>query len=492
MKFFIASYLMLQMATSFALEITENKLIELAKNSKAPNLEMIEASYLESAEALVAAEDALEPTLYGGHQYKSTNERAMVPFMPVFSNINTTQLGVKKNFKYGLSSAVSASVDERSGASAGQTYKDINTLIYNFNLSMDLWRDLFGRMTRAQLENAFLVKQNAEAQKEIEKNAFIIAVRRLYWQLVSINEKLKISRQLYEQSQKQAQDAKQRLRSNIADKSEVAKYESQVYSRKGTILVLEYQRETVVKELKNLLPSLMKEDIELGAYGVEENINSVLECTAIIASQKETPLSYTQYDEIAARLANIENNQLVIDDMGDDVDVKLSTNFFATGLGSDAVSDSRYEGSQALAQEDLTDNDRSGMEAALTFTIPLGSPGESAADVRAKYHQKRLKAEREKLGVNLQNTHKQIARSVNLLAQVVASQKQTSEALEARLREMRKKFSQARIAVSDLIMDQDAKMNSDLAVVDSRLAVVNTILDYFTIFNETPCSFNRK
>jgi len=412
--------------------------------------------------------------------------------MPVFSNQNTKQIGLKKNFQYGVSSDLSASLDQRNGSSATQKYKEINTLVYNLTLGLDLWRDLFGKITKAKLENADLYYKNAKDKKEIEMNSYLISVRRMYWQLVALNEKLKISKILYQQALEQEKDAKRRLRSNIADKSEVARYESQVATRRGTVLVLQYQREGAIKNLRNLIPALKQEPITMGFYDVEKNINNVLECTAFIGSHHETPYKFTKYDEIAARLKVMELNQVKIDDSGDDIDLKMNTSFFTTGLGSDAISNNRYEGSYDLAREDMSDNDRSGFAAGLSITIPIGVNEKSSAEVATEYNKRHMKAQRENMLVNLDNTHEQISRSVNLLAQVVQSQKDNSDKLGIRLKEMKKKYNQARISVSDLINDQDLKMNSDLSVVDSRLAVVNTILDYFTVFNETPCSFNRK
>jgi len=56
---------------------------------------------------------------------------------------------------------------------------------------------------------------------------------------------------------------------------------------------------------------------------------------------------------------------------------------------------------------------------------------------------------------------------------------------------MQRKFNQARIPVSALILDQDALFSSDLSIVDTKLAVLNTLLDYIVVFTETPCSFNK-
>ena len=57
---------------------------------------------------------------------------------------------------------------------------------------------------------------------------------------------------------------------------------------------------------------------------------------------------------------------------------------------------------------------------------------------------------------------------------------------------MRKKYEQARATVSDLISDQDAYMNAQLSTINAQLEIVNIVLDYLTIYNDTPCDFNKK
>jgi hypothetical protein len=56
---------------------------------------------------------------------------------------------------------------------------------------------------------------------------------------------------------------------------------------------------------------------------------------------------------------------------------------------------------------------------------------------------------------------------------------------------MRKKYVQARASVNDLVQDQDALLNSELATIDTQLQILNVLFDYLAIFTETPCSFNR-
>lgn len=474
----------------FALEITEKSLIELAKK-ESPKLDEIKSRLLGAESTYKEADDSLSANAYGGYDHTTTNEKAIVPFFPVYSPINRYQIGVKKNFKYGLSADISASVDQRSGANNNTEFKDIHTTIYDLTLNFDLWQDLFGKLTRAKLDNAKLSYQSSKLQSKIEEKSFVLAVRRLYWNLVGNNEKIKISKDLLKQAEKQAADARRRRRNSIADAGEVARYESQVASRKGSLLLLEYQREQFYKALTDLVPALAGEEIVLGKYSVDESIFDVLACTQVIAKEKSVPYKYTDYDEMTKLLKTIQRNQAKLDASYDDIDVKLSTSFRQIGVASEANSDSTiYTGSYDESLEDMANNDRSAFQAGLMVTIPLGSQAKTAK-VKEEYNKRRLDANIKSTDNNIVNTHNQIARQISILQEVIKTQRLNSDKLNIRLKDMRKKFAQARISVTSLIQDQDALLNSDLSIIDTQLEILNTLLDYFTIFTDTPCGFNR-
>jgi outer membrane protein TolC len=482
-------------AQSDIIQIDE-KVLKAQISDNVPEIQKIQAAFQQAAYNDFSARDKLAPELYGGFNHETTNERPIIAFMPVWSPTNQYQVGLRKNFRFGVQADLNASIDQRSanvaGLSGGSTqYRDMTTMIYSFNLSLDLWKDLFGKMTQASLESADLARKNAKLQMEIQKKAFHVALRRVYWSLVANNEKILISQELLKTAQKQAKDARKRKANNIADEGEVARYESQVYARKGSLLYQEYERERYLKQLRTLLPELTNKKVALSKYDLGKTVFQVLECTQVISSQQSTPYNFTQYDEMSRLIKGIQSNQKIVDESYDKIDVKLSANFRSTGVGSEEETSSLYEGSIGLAQEDMADNDRSGFAAGLMVNIPLGNPKKRTTDAKMLYNQKKLEAQRMEIDNNLQSTHKQISRQVNLLTQVIQAQRANSEKLGIRLKDMRKKYSQARISVTALIQDQDAKMNSDLAIIDTQLAVVNTLLDYLVVFNDTPCSFNR-
>jgi hypothetical protein len=266
-------------------------------------------------------------------------------------------------------------------------------------------------------------------------------------------------------------------------------YESQVAQRKGSILYLEFEREKLLQQLKNLIPELSSKEIQLVAYNLEDVIAGVFECTQVINSQTSVPYEYTEYDELTKKLKLIQSNEITMAQTYSDIDLKLTTRFKKTGIGSEAKGQNYFEGSYADSLDDMNENNRSGMDIGMLLTIPFGRG--STEDTKAVLAKNKFSYQIEDFNNSLVSSHGQLVKSIKLLYEVIEIQKVNSKKLKERLLIMQKKYDQARVPVSALIQDQDALLSSDLTIVDTELTILNTLFDYFTIFNKTPCSLNR-
>lgn len=478
-------------AWSQTFNLSEKSLLALAKD-KNPTLDEIEATFLTTKSQAMELEDKFGYDFYAGYNKTETKERAIISFQPVFRNVNQYQVGVKKYTKYGVVLDANASVDQRSGASdSGSDYRDIHTTIYQLGFQVDLWKDLWGKTTLKQFENLQNLKRKDELQSQISTSAFKNNIRRIYWNLVANAEKLRIYNNLYNMAQKQLADAKKRKANSISDSAEVARFESLVHQRKGQILLEEYQKENLIKSLREMFPQLNGKKIELAKYNIDQTVNEVLLCSAQIGQAKEIPYQHTLYDEVVDYLKGIENNQNDIDKTYDDVDLKFELKLAQVGVSSNTDNSTDFYGDYNDSIQDLQDNDRSSMQAGLMLTIPFGESKADTTAVKEKITESQFRSHIQKLDTQVKSTHTQVQETVKLLGKLIESQKANSKALAIRVKEMRRKYNQARIPEYALIQDQDSLLQSDINVVNTQLQVVNTLLDYMSVFNSYPCSFNR-
>lgn len=490
--FLLLLLLLFIISNSYAQGWEEKSVINLAKSSPTPDLLSIEASFLQAKAEEQKLNDLFRATLKAGTSHQETNERAIIQFQPIFTPIKQNYLELSQQFQGGVKAKASISTDQRSAMSSfSGTFVNATTTTLAFNLEFDLWKDFLGRLSQAQTNSAKLQRKRALLESEINQANFVLAVRRIYWALVANNESLQISRELKVMAQKQYRDAKKRLANSISDKAEVARYQAQLYSRESGITYLEYQRELLIKELTNLIPQIGESEFQLGEYDLDKTVAEVLSCTAKIGASSSIPWSDTDWDDVVKLLKEFQHEQVKLAQSYSDIDLKLIGGVQAVGVGSIEERSNYRRGSYQDSWDDINNTNRTGYNVGLSLTIPLGSERAKTEKTQEKLAKKRVEAQILRTQSQIQSTHKQLIKSIRMLTNMVRSQKLNSKALKLRVNEMNKKFSQARVSVNDLINDQDAQLNSNLAVIDTQLQVLNTLFDYLSVFTKTQCTFNR-
>lgn len=476
-------------STAMAVEITESMLLEKIRNNS-HQVNSLKAQGLVNELKELQTKEMYGADLYLETSYYKTKEHSLIPMNPIFSPIWDGKIGIKKNHELGLSSDLSLTNNIKSSTTGTTKYNDLSSSTLQYSLKMDLWKDFLGRNTKAQLSNLSTESKKTELQTKIAVKNFEIQIRRLYWSLVANNESLKISEELLKSANSLLAESKKRFQNSIAEKDEVARYEALVAQRKGSILLLEFQKESLIQAIKTALPELGN-DITLGNYQIDNTISQVLVCTQTISKEATTPKEFTSYDELAELLKSIKENQKTITQRYDDPSAYLFGSVKATGTSSTANGSNEYNGSLSNAFSDLTDNKRSGFLVGLNVTVPLGSSKADTQSVKEAYDRLSLNSEIEKIQSNIDATHSQLVKSIRILNEVLRVQRINTEQLKIRIDGVRKKYLQARASVDDLINDQDSLLSSELTTIETRLKILNTIFDYLTVFTETPCDLNR-
>lgn len=476
------------------LQLSEDYLSKAASRGS-PQLDDIEAVFQSVSVRENELKEKFAPEVFGRATHAETNERALVLFQPVFSPITQGELGVRQNLAHGFQTGASIVTDQRSAGATPFTgkFNDVTTTTMRFTVQMDLWRNIFGRMDKADLKSLSLERKKAEIEKEIQDKTFRITLRRLFWSMVANQEALKISEALLKTANTQLKETNQRFKNSVAEADEVARYSAQVSSREGSLLAYQYQREIYLKQLKNLLPELSSQELALAPYDIQNTIDEVVACTATIAGQKTVPYHFTKYDEAITLLKEMKIERAKFNSRYADPDVKFVGAVKATGVSSSPFgpNGNSNRGTYGGTFDDINNTNRTGYEVGIQFAIPLGDKKDKTQRSKEIYDEKRLLAAINATDAQVINTHGQLVKSIGYLSQVIRSQRISSEQLSKRLGLVRKKYEQARVSVNDLVQDQDALLNAELSTINSQLQILNTIFDYLVVFPETPCSFNR-
>ena len=457
-----------------------------------PKLSEIKAQLLATAQEKNRLDERYAPELFGRGSYAETQEKPVIAFLPVFSPIKQAQLGVRQRFKNGLDAQAQINTDQRSANSAlsGQ-YRDVTTNIISLTVQMDLWKDLFGALSKAEYSRTELAVKKSKVEDEINKKALEISVRRLYWNLVANAEQAQIAGRLTKDAQDLLNDSRRRLAKSIGDAGDVARYEAQLAQRRSQTLLYTYQKDSLLKALKTLLPELNGKELDIAGYDIDGTIREVYACSQSITRAQTVPWEFTRYDEMMGLLKEQQALDRKMNESYYDVDLKLYGTVKSTGVGSEQQLPNGSRGSYGAAFDDMENNNRSGYEVGVTMAIPLGDARETTKNTQTIYNEERYKAQIDGFDAVIQSTHSELSKSLGLIGQVMETQKASTSALQRRMKVVRQKYAHARVSVNDLLLDQDALLNSELSTVDVQLQVLNVLFDYFMIFTDTPCSFNR-
>lgn len=484
----IFAFLLLSLNISAqTITLTEQGLLGMI-DEDLPQIKRIEASFLQNEIEGANVSAALTPEIYARAFQSENHARSLIDFAPVYSPIKSGEIGVRKNFSYGVAASLGASLDQRTGVSPTFAQHNATTTMGVARVQLDLWKDLLGRTTRSNLESAELVSKRAQLEREVNRKTFGLNIRRTYWALVANQLSSNLTKELLIQAEKQAKESRRRQANFIGDEGEVARYEAQAASRRSLLIALDYQKEQMSKQLKQFLPSLSGKQILIKPVDVEKTISTVLACTDTIGAEASTPYKFTQFDEMMEMLREEKTLRLKSASTTGDIDLKFTAEGRITGVDRGTNGPGKMSGSL----DDIRNNNRSGHSFSLDLIIPLGDSKGRQENVQTLLAQKRFESQTSDLEVRLNSTHEELKNNIVLIKAVLKNQQESAAWLKKRLRLEQRKFSQARVSVVSLINDQDAFLNSELDVISSQLKILNLLLDYLTIFTDTPCEFNQK
>jgi hypothetical protein len=484
----LCTLLLFPLWASEEINLTEASLHRFSREGSS-DWQAVEADYSQSQSDALKSLDRFKADLFAGAQYAETREKPIISFIPVWTPSEELHLGVKQNLPYGMMLKGSVGVNQQSAMTPVSTYQDISTSFIRFDMQMDLWRDLFGKISKAEQQSAENSLKLSQFQKTVSQKAFEYGLRKMYWTLVANNEQIRISQLQLKTSEEQLKDAQARQRAGVTDSGEVARYEALVASRQGTVLYFQYQREALIKQLTMKIPSLYGKNISISGYNLDDTVFNVLSCTQAISEKKVLPYEDTLYDEMISLLRENKNFQEKSVSAYDEIDLTLNATARTTGVASESISSSYFRGSYGDSFDDWRNNNRTGYSLGLNLTIPFGRT-ETKKSLEI-LNEKRFAVQVDLQEARLKSTHEQIVKSILLLQDVVRAQNMNTKALEKRLFVQNKKFREARVSVNDLIQDQDALLGSSLNVISTQLEIVNTLFDYLVVFSETNCAFNK-
>lgn len=416
--------------------------------------------------------------IFSNLNYASSNEKAVSQFSPVFKPAQLASVGARQKLSSGLALQGEVFTEQYSTADG---FLDRATRVGGrVGVELDLWKNFWGRLDTLSLNSAELELTNQTLRSQIQSKQFEIEIRKLYWSMVANKMSQHLSQELVASAQKQLDDSLRRARQGAADQGEVARNRAQLESRKASLLFFDHQQNLLATQLQSLLPELAGKSLTIADVSISEQEQRVSQCIAKITSDPTLPINFSSFQKLTTLLQQIEQNAVDQSQWTDAADVKLKAQWQRSN------GDKNYGNSFG----DWLSDGGDGYSVALELNLPLNESLRQVATEQRQLAKLKARAESQQLQAMMISEHEKAKASLTLLLQAIQTLDRSVTQLERSLKESERKYAQARINLSTLILEQDSYFNSRLQEIDSKHQIIHLVYDYFKTFNRYPCAIN--
>lgn len=458
-------------------KLTEEKLIKLAK-TESIFLHSIMAENNGAQVKTAMFQEKFSPYLSSSFKSDFSNEPGMTSPSPDSTTTNTLSVGYMQNFKSGL---------KLSGGiySADSDFTDFSADSYsiqgaNLALEIDLWKNALGRLEKKLEASSMADSIKANEILKLKKNEHVQSIRSLYWTVVANEELQKLRNKIIDSADRQKKQAQRQKKLYVSDKSDVTRFSALKEGQKSALIMLQYQREQLDSSFRKLFPSMRGKELNFHTPNLDKAADSVMECINEVAKNKMPPLKATSWVKVIKAAEVSSDMRLATNRLHTSPDLKLSTSYGVsnhdlTVSGSDALEDDPYN--------------KTSVE--LTLNYPLGSANNNTQKWQNYAIKEAKLAEVENYKTTIASTHEQTLRLIRLLNQALKSQAEVNKLNQTNLKLAREKFNRAELPLINLINDETTYLTGKISEIETKLLVVNTLLDYLKVFDRYECSFNK-
>lgn len=466
-----------KLQTHNPVRLSEKSLIEMAIETS-PVLQGIEAQNQLAQLEKSSLDAQYESRLNGEWSYAESREDGLASFIPVFSPERSAGLGITKKLPVGMNVAVRGF---QSQINAGNVINAATRTGATVNLEVDLLKNFLGRIDRNQLLEKESAAKKAELEAVLSRKELIMNVRKLYWSLVANQLSLNLSEQLVESANQQLKDAKKRSRAGAADNGDVARSRAQVLSRQSSIYLFQYEKEQLEFQLKKVVPALVDQSFSVDPNGIDNAVRGVLACVKSITQDKAGNPDYSSYYSVIDLTQKQFEGERKSAEATGDWDLKLTSGYQV----------SEVQAASNTSEPEFNGTPQDGYSVGLQLSIPLEGDIRDAEVAQKRLVENRFKSQIRNLELQVEETHKQVSKSLVLLQDAAVSLNQNVANLKTSFSNTKRKYRQARISINEMIAEQDQLFSSQLNEISTKLQVIHALYDYFKVFNAHPCPMNE-
>lgn len=436
------------------------------------------AKQAQEVTGIAATEELFGPRLLAsGGRFKS-NEDPSNRFQPTLTPVDEVSVGIQQRLPLGMS--VDGGVFANQKSAADGSFTDATQVGAKISLRVDLLKNRSGVLDQAHLDLNQIKNERVTTESKILSKQQEVSARKIYWSFIANQESLALSLKLENSAKRQLSEIEARMRASVADAGEIARYRSQLQSRRGSILLFEHEKELLWQAVQKQTTGINPDQYEFKVEAAKSSEPAINECIAKVGMERSVNPQHTLVDENIAKYRQELDKELETLNVRSKADLAFVGSAQTTGV-SDSYTRALERQSEAF---------KTGNYLGLEFSMPLGEKSSRTEKAIIAAKKLGIEAQSDSLASELTATSRAMEKNLSILKRGLEIQKENSSYLEVSYKEMLRKFDQGRIPLTMVINEQDALFQSELQVINFQKQIIHTLLDYFAVFSEFPCQWN--
>lgn len=457
--------------------LSEADLVTLAKNQSTAT-DGFEAEAATSKIALSRYYEKFSGYLSGSAGIEKSTEPSFSNPSPDSTTTAILSSQYQQNLDYGLS--VSGGLFHNRASFSGFPLDTYNTTGLNLGFKMDLSKNLWGELDNLNELALKLDDIKMKDVKHLKTAEFVQSVRSLYWQIVANQEIQKLRQKIIESVTKQEKQIRAQSNLFVSDESDVTRFSSLKELQKSSLIMLKYSREQLEFALKSMLPSLRSGQVSFEIPDLDSASLDVSACIGSIATETNVPARQSTWTRVIAAVSRSAEAKKSANATYDDFDLSFEAN----------VRLSQHSPETDLPI-DAEDEDSHKLSMALVMTYPVGSEKLRTKRWQDYATEKAKIAESDRYRAALETTHNKTVRLIGLLNQALRAQGTVNSLNQKNLRLVKQKYARAELPLVQLIEDETNLLAGKISELETKLLIINTVIDYLKVFDKYDCRFNR-
>lgn len=462
------------------IELNEYNLRSMLKETN-PTIESINALIQQSVVNQKTFNRNYDFQVYGSGTYnKSNNDWTTYDFSGTNNETNFA-IGARKQSVYGMSGEISFGDNNGNYHLYGQNDYDLNRSALSITYSIDLWKNFLGYQTLTNKLNLELNKKQSEINAYIEKNNFYYSMRRLYWQLVIKNKKLEFYKEMVNQAQKNLNIVQKKHKTYIADAGDLAKAKANLDLKKSDYNNAKVDIEQTIQQLKYYIPDLIDKKIIVNSFDLTDTFNEIKACNDGIYTGKTSQWrNLTTYNEYINLMDEIIENEIKIASREDDIDITLGLSANFRGVANERTD----------SYKDLKEFDRNDYSISLDVSKAIGFNG--VEEDKIKLLKMNYNVNKNSTLANIGSIYASYENVMRNMFSNLDSLRKYKKNMEETVKNANYKYNQGRVSLTDLLDEQNNLINANIQLINMEGTIIDTLLQYLSIFDKTSCDFNLK